>query len=45
MNDKVFLTYVLIDFFDREYSFLITSNKVGFNVNFNYGNRIDIKKD
>ncbi len=45
MNDKVFLSYVLIDFFDREYSFLITSNKVGFNVNFNYGNRIDIKKD
>lgn len=45
LNDKVFLTYVMIDFFDREYSFLITSNKVGFNVNFNYGNRIDIKKD
>lgn len=45
LNDKVFLSYVLIDFFDREYSFLITSNKVGFNVNFNYGNRIDIKKD
>lgn len=45
INDKVFLTYALIDFFDKEYSSLFTSSKVGYNVSFSFGSRFDIKKD
>lgn len=45
MNDKVFLTYSLVDFFDKEYSSIFTASKVKFNVILNYGNRQDVKKE
>jgi hypothetical protein len=45
IKDKVFLTYSMVDFFDKEFSFIITSNKVAFNILFSEGKRIDIKKD
>jgi len=45
LNDKVFLTYALVDFFDKEYSFIFTATKVKFNVHFAGGTRMDIKKD
>ncbi len=45
LNDKVFLTYALVDFYDKEFSFLFNSSKVQFNVIFNYGNRLDMKKE
>jgi hypothetical protein len=45
VKDKVFLTYTLIDFFDKEFSYIFTSNKVEFNIVFLEGNRADMKKD
>lgn len=45
INDKMFLMYTILDFFDKEYSFLFTSTKVKYNMTFNAGVRIDIKKD
>jgi len=45
INDKVFLTYTLIDFFDKEFSFILNSNKVNYNIVFDFGNRIDMKKE
>lgn len=45
INDKVFLTYALVDYYDKEFSFLFNSSKVQFNVAFNYGNRLDMKKE
>lgn len=45
IKDKVFLSSCLIDFFDKEFSFIFSSNKVEFNVVFLEGKRIDIKRD
>ncbi|OHD53528.1 MAG: hypothetical protein A2Y33_03915 [Spirochaetes bacterium GWF1_51_8] len=45
INDKVFLTYTLVDFFDKEYASLFTSSKVSFNVILNYGSKLDMKKE
>ncbi len=45
LNDKVFLTYALVDFFDKEFSFIFNSPKVHFNITINYGTRMDIKKE
>ncbi len=45
LNDKVFLTYSLVDFFDKEYSSIFTSSKVKYNVILNYGNKMDVKKE
>ncbi len=44
-KDKVFLIYVLLDLFEKEYSFIFTSGKVVFNVVFQEGGRSDIRKE
>jgi len=33
-NDKVLITYLLFNEFDREYSFILTTNKIKYNVDF-----------
>lgn len=44
-KDKVFVTYSLIDLFEQEYSFIFTSGKVVFNVAFQQGGRLDVRKE
>ncbi len=45
IKDKVFLTNCLIDFFDKEFSYIFSSNKVDFNVILVNGNRLDMRRD
>ncbi len=45
VKDKIFYTYLILDYFDKEFSFIFTSNRVEFGVIFIDGNRIDVKKD
>jgi len=45
INDRVFITYALIEFFDKEFSFIFNSNKVDFNVGFIEGKRVDLKRE
>lgn len=45
LNDKVFLTYALVDFYDKQYSTLFTSNKVKYNLKFAEGKKLDLKKE
>ncbi len=45
VKDKVFLTYALTDFFDKEFSFLFTSNKATITVTFSDGKRVDMKAE
>lgn len=45
VKDKVFLTFIMVDFFDKEFSFLFNSNKVDFGVGFFEGSKVDLKKD
>jgi hypothetical protein len=44
VNDRVFLIYCLIDFFDREFSFLFISNQVKFDIFVDkYGAKVDVR--
>lgn len=45
IRDKVFLTYALVDFFDKEFSYIFTSNKVSFGVIFGDGKKLDLKTE
>jgi len=45
IKDKVFLTYTLIDFYDKEFSFIFNSNKAEFNIVFIEGKRVDLKRE
>jgi hypothetical protein len=45
IRDRVFITLCLIEFFDREFSFIFNSNKVGLNIAFVESKRIDMKRD
>lgn len=45
LNDKVFLTYTLVDFFDKEFSYLYTSNKVSFGIVYSDGKKLDLKTE
>jgi hypothetical protein len=44
-KDKMYETAILFDVFDREYSFLLTSGKVSFNIDFREQKKVDIKED
>ncbi len=44
-NDKMFKTYILIETFENEYSFILTTGKIKFNIDYHEGNKIDIKED
>ncbi len=45
VKDKVFLSYLILDYFDKEFSFIFTSNKVEIGIAFVDGNRQDLKKE
>lgn len=45
IKDRVFVTYCLIDFFDKEFSYIFTSNKVKLNIGFLEGKRSDMKRE
>jgi hypothetical protein len=40
-NDKVFLTYLYMNEFDFEYSFVLTTNKIKLNVDYSGGSKMD----
>ncbi|MGC8765707.1 MAG: hypothetical protein ACP5QT_07450 [Brevinematia bacterium] len=42
-NDKIFITWVLLEYFDKFYSPLLLSNSIIFQVTFNAGQRVDVK--
>ncbi|MGQ9616596.1 MAG: hypothetical protein ACUVWJ_09390 [Spirochaetota bacterium] len=44
-KDKMYETAILLDVFDREYSFLLTSGKASFNIDFRDQKKVDIKED
>lgn len=45
IKDKIYETAILLDVFDREYSFLLTSGKVSFNIDFREQKKVDIKEE
>lgn len=42
-NDKVFITWVLLEYFDKFYSPIFASNSIIYQVTFNAGQRVDIR--
>ncbi len=44
-NDKLFKTAVLVEIFEKEYSFILTAGKIKFNIDYREGKKIDIKED
>ncbi|MGC8764601.1 MAG: hypothetical protein ACP5QT_01780 [Brevinematia bacterium] len=44
-RDKVFLSFLVLDYFDKEFSFIFTSNKVEIGIAFIEGNRMDLRKE
>ncbi len=42
-NDKIFITWVLLEYFDKFFSPIFASNSIIYQVTFNAGQRIDIK--
>lgn len=45
LNDKVYLTYLFFSEFDNEYSFVLTTNKIKYNIDYSSGVKIDHKKN
>ncbi len=45
INDKVFLTFSIMEFFDKEFSFLFVTSSVQFNIISDKGQRIDIRNN
>ena len=43
-NDKVFLTYLLFCEFDKEFSFILTTNKIKYNVDFSGSGKFDYRQ-
>ena len=41
--DKVFITYLLFNEFDREYSFILTTNKIKYRTDFASRNKVDFR--
>jgi hypothetical protein len=44
-NDSMFKVVTLLDIFDREYSFILTTGKVSFNIDYREQRKINIKQD
>ncbi len=42
-NDKIFITWVLLEYFDKFYSPIFASNSIIYQVTFNAGQRVDIR--
>ncbi len=43
--DKMYRTFILLDTFDREYSFILTGGKITFNIEYMEQEKVDIKED
>ncbi len=44
-RDKMYRTAILVEEFDREYSFILTTGKITFNIDYREQQKIDIKED
>ena len=44
-EDKMYRTVVLLEVFDREYSFVLTSGRIGFNIDYREQKKIDVRED
>jgi hypothetical protein len=44
-NDKLYRTAILLESFDREYSFILTTGKISFNIDYLEQRKIDAKED
>jgi len=44
-NDKMYKSALLLEVFDKEYSFILTSGKIGFNIDYREQKKVDIKED
>ena len=45
MDDKLYKTAQLLDCFEKEYSFILTTGKISFNIDYQDQKKIDIKQD
>ncbi len=44
-DDKMIMIYVILEEFEKEFSFILTSNKINFNVDWFHGKKLDPKKE
>ena len=44
-EDKIYRAYLFLDVFDNEYSFVLTTSKIYFNIDYREQKKIDIKED
>ena len=44
-NDKIFRVYIVLEEFEKEFSFILTSNKIRFNVDWYENKKMDPKKE
>jgi hypothetical protein len=44
-DDKMYRAYLFLDVFDNEYSFVLTTGKINFNIDYREQKKIDIKED
>ncbi len=44
-NDKMYETAILLEVFDKEYSFILTTGKVSFNIDYREQKKLDIKEE
>ncbi len=44
-NDKIYHLYLILEEFESQYSFVLTSNKIKYVVDYNQGGRLDPKKE
>ncbi len=44
-DDKMLMIYVILEEFEKEFSFILTSNKINFNVDWFQGKKLDPKKE
>jgi hypothetical protein len=45
MDDKMYYVYLYFDVFENEYSFTLTTGKLGFNIDYREQKKVDIKED
>lgn len=45
VDDKMYQTAILLEFFDREYSFILTSSRVCFNIDYREQRKVDVREE
>jgi hypothetical protein len=45
IDDKMYRVYLYFDVFENEYSFILTTGKLGFNIDYREQKKVDIKED